>query len=146
MRTAPALAPGGLTRSPGNAVFDPFWTRAAAAGVVVAFHSGDAGYGKYLDDWEPGGDFQAFQFSALRTMTSDRAPFDMFAVLVCHGVFSRHPELRCASIRGRVLFGSDYPHAEGLAVPNPFVHDLKGFDAGEVRAIMRDNAYALIGG
>jgi predicted TIM-barrel fold metal-dependent hydrolase len=133
-------------------------------------------------------------------MTSDRAPFDMFAVLVCHGVFSRHPDLRCASIeagsewvqpllkkfkkayaqsphafavdpvqqfrdhvwvapfyeddiRGlanaigsdRVLFGSDYPHAEGLAVPNAFVDDLKGFDSAEVRAIMRDNASALIG-
>jgi predicted TIM-barrel fold metal-dependent hydrolase len=199
MRTAPVVAPGGLTRSPGDPMFDPFWARAASAGVVVAFHSGDAGYGKYLDDWEPGGDFQAFQFSALRTMTSDRAPFDMFAVLVCHGVFSRHPELRCASIeagsewvkpllkkfkkahaqsphafsvdpvqqfrdhvwvapfyeddiRGladaigtdRVLFGSDYPHAEGLTVPNDFVHDLHGFDGNEVRAIMRDNARELI--
>ncbi|MEO6122575.1 MAG: amidohydrolase family protein [Ilumatobacteraceae bacterium] len=200
MRTAPALAPRGLTRSPGDAVFDPFWARAAEANVVVAFHSGDAGYGKYLDDWEPNGDFQAFQFSALRTMTGDRAPFDMFAVLVCHGVFSRHPALRCASIEAgsewvlplmkkfkkaysqnpgmfkvdpiqqfrdqvwvapfyeddmrslanaigsdRVLFGSDFPHAEGLADPNAFVNDLHGFDSGEVKQIMRTNAYDLIG-
>lgn len=200
MRTAPALAPGGQTRSPGDALFDPFWARAAEAGVVVAFHSGDAGYGKYVDDWEPGGDFEAFKFSALRTITGDRAPFDMFAVLVCHGVFTRHPDLRCASIeagsewvqpllkkfkkafaqnpfafgadpiqqfrdhvwvapfyeddiRGlanaigsdRVLFGSDYPHAEGLAVPTSFVNDLHGFSDAEVRVIMRDNAYELIG-
>ena len=200
MRTAPVIAPGDQTRSPGDPVFDPFWACAAEAGVVVAFHSGDAGYGKYLDDWEPSGDFQAFKFSALRGMTSDRAPFDMFAVLVCHGVFSRHPALRCASIeagsewvkpllkkfkkafaqspkafssdpveqfrdhvwvapfyeddiRGladaigcdRVLFGSDYPHAEGLAVPNSFADDLHGFTDAEVKTIMRDNAYELIG-
>jgi predicted TIM-barrel fold metal-dependent hydrolase len=124
----------------------------------------------------------------------------MFAVLVCHGVFSRHPALRCASIEAgsewvlpllkkfkkahaqnptmfredpveqfrnhvwvapfyeddiravanaigsdRVLFGSDYPHAEGLAVPTEFVRDLHGFDETEVRQIMRDNAYDLIG-
>ncbi len=199
MRAAPALAPGG-TRSPGDPIYDPFWARAAEAGVVVAFHSGDAGYGKYLDDWEPSGDFQAFQFSALRGMTSDRAPFDLFAALVCHGVFSRHPAIRTAiiesgsewvkpllkkfkkayaqgpqsfasdpveqfrehvwvapfyedDIRGlaneigsdRVLFGSDYPHAEGLAVPTAFVNDLHGFTDAEVKSIMRDNAYDLIG-
>jgi len=45
----------------------------------------------------------------------------------------------------RILFGSDYPHAEGLADPNSFVNDLHGFNAAEVKAIMRDNAYELIG-
>ena len=199
MRTAPAPAPGGQTRSPGDAIFDPFWARAAEANVVVAFHSGDAGYSKYIDDWEPGGDFKSFNFSALRTITGDRAPYDMFAALVCHGVFTRHPFLRCAciesgsewvrpllkkfkkafaqnpdafggdpveqfrnhvwvapfyedDIRGladaigvnRVLFGSDYPHAEGLAIPTAFVDDLHGFSDAEIRTIMRDNAYELI--
>jgi predicted TIM-barrel fold metal-dependent hydrolase len=42
-----------------------------------------------------------------------------------------------------VLFGSDWPHAEGLAEPAGFVDDLEGFDADEVRAIMRDNGRAL---
>lgn len=199
MRTSPAPMAVGGTRSPGDAVFDPYWARAAEAGVVVAFHSGDAGYGKYMEDWEPTGDFQAFQFSPMRGITSDRAPFDMFAVLVTHGVFTRHPALRCASIeagsewvpalvkklkkayaqnpfafgadpvqqlrdhlwvapfyeddiRGladtigveHVLFGSDYPHAEGLADPLAFVHDLPGFSQDEVRMVMRDNALALL--
>ncbi|HEX2578011.1 MAG TPA: amidohydrolase family protein, partial [Aquihabitans sp.] len=43
----------------------------------------------------------------------------------------------------RVLFGSDWPHAEGLADPRSFVEDLEGFSDDEVRLIMRDNAEAL---
>jgi predicted TIM-barrel fold metal-dependent hydrolase len=42
-----------------------------------------------------------------------------------------------------VLFGSDWPHAEGLAQPTDFVDDLAGFDADEIRTIMRDNGRAL---
>ncbi|HLM63701.1 MAG TPA: amidohydrolase family protein [Acidimicrobiales bacterium] len=42
-----------------------------------------------------------------------------------------------------VLFGSDWPHAEGLAVPTDFFEDLHGFDADEIRTIMRDNGRAL---
>jgi predicted TIM-barrel fold metal-dependent hydrolase len=45
-----------------------------------------------------------------------------------------------------VLFGSDWPHAEGLAEPAAFVDDLAGFDADEVRTIMRDNGRALAEG
>jgi predicted TIM-barrel fold metal-dependent hydrolase len=43
----------------------------------------------------------------------------------------------------RILFGSDYPHAEGLADPSSFVNDLAGFSADEVRLIMRENAREL---
>jgi len=43
-----------------------------------------------------------------------------------------------------VLFGSDYPHAEGLAVPTDFVRDLVGFDETEVRRVMRENALGLL--
>jgi len=42
-----------------------------------------------------------------------------------------------------VLFGSDWPHAEGLADPRSFVDDLVGFSDEEIRLIMRDNAEAL---
>lgn len=201
MRTAPVPTSTGGTRSPGDAVYDPFWAEAADAGVVVAFHSGDAGYGRYIDDWEPTGDFKAFQFSPMRTITSDRAPFDMFAALVCHGVFTRHPGLRVAAIESgsewvaplikklkkayaqgphafggdpveqleehlwvapfyeddirlladsigvdHVLFGSDFPHAEGLADPLAFVNDLPGFTDAEVHQVMRSNALTLLNG
>ena len=200
MRSAPVGLGNGRTRSPGDPINDPFWARCAEAGVVVAIHSGDSGYGRYIDDWEPQGDMQAFAFSPLRGMTSDRAPFDMFSVLTCHAVFARHPKLRMASIEAgsdwvpglfkklkkvyaqnpsgfqgdpiaqlrnalwvapfyeddiralvdiigidHVLFGSDFPHAEGLADPASFVHDLDGFTSDEVQSVMRDNARTLIG-
>lgn len=41
------------------------------------------------------------------------------------------------------MFGSDWPHAEGLAEPRSFVEDLDGFGDDEVRSIMRDNAESL---
>jgi predicted TIM-barrel fold metal-dependent hydrolase len=45
----------------------------------------------------------------------------------------------------RILMGSDWPHAEGLAEPTTFVDDLRkaGFDDDECRTIMRDNGLAL---
>jgi len=44
----------------------------------------------------------------------------------------------------RVLFGSDFPHAEGLANPTSFVEDLDGFTAPEIQKIMSDNGRALV--
>jgi predicted TIM-barrel fold metal-dependent hydrolase len=44
----------------------------------------------------------------------------------------------------RILFGSDYPHAEGLADPVAFVDDLRGFSKDEVQLIMRDNGMELV--
>lgn len=44
----------------------------------------------------------------------------------------------------RLLFGSDFPHAEGLPEPTDFVKDIPGFSADETRAVMRDNVLDLI--
>jgi predicted TIM-barrel fold metal-dependent hydrolase len=44
-----------------------------------------------------------------------------------------------------VLFGSDYPHPEGLAEPNRFVDLLAGLDDDAVRRVMRDNTAELLG-
>jgi predicted TIM-barrel fold metal-dependent hydrolase len=43
----------------------------------------------------------------------------------------------------RMIMGSDFPHAEGIAEPTDFVHELGAFSPREVRLIMRDNALAL---
>ena len=42
-----------------------------------------------------------------------------------------------------MLFGSDWPHAEGLAQPLSYVDDLEGFSQADVDLIMHDNAAAL---
>jgi predicted TIM-barrel fold metal-dependent hydrolase len=46
----------------------------------------------------------------------------------------------------RVLFGSDWPHGEGLAHPLDFLKELHAFSDEEIRAVMRDNALALLDG
>lgn len=45
----------------------------------------------------------------------------------------------------RVLFGSDYPHPEGVADPVDFARKLEGLQDTAIRMIMRDNAAALLG-
>lgn len=199
MRAGPVRGPA-FSRSPGDSVYDPMWARIAEAGIVVAYHSGDAGYGRYADEWGSAGEFQAFRNDPFRTVTAGHRPiYDTIAALVCHGVLRRHPNLRVATIesgsdwmpglvralkksfgqvpgafegvdpveqvRGhvwvspyyedplpelrdaigaeRIIFGSDYPHAEGLADPLSFVDDLPGFTDGEIRLVMRENCLEL---
>jgi predicted TIM-barrel fold metal-dependent hydrolase len=44
----------------------------------------------------------------------------------------------------QVLFGSDWPHGEGLARPTDFVKELHAFTDDEVRLVMRDNCLRLL--
>ncbi len=44
-----------------------------------------------------------------------------------------------------ILFGSDWPHGEGLSQPQSFVNELAGFDDQSVARIMRGNACELLG-
>jgi predicted TIM-barrel fold metal-dependent hydrolase len=43
-----------------------------------------------------------------------------------------------------VLFGSDYPHPEGLADPASYVDQLKGCSEQTVRKIMGENLASLM--
>ncbi|MBL7498018.1 amidohydrolase, partial [Frankia sp. CNm7] len=43
------------------------------------------------------------------------------------------------------LFGSDWPHGEGLADPAAFTDELTAFSADEVHRIMRANCAELVG-
>ncbi|CUU57971.1 Predicted metal-dependent hydrolase, TIM-barrel fold [Parafrankia irregularis] len=43
-----------------------------------------------------------------------------------------------------VLFGSDWPHAEGLAEPLQFEKEIEGLDTATRRRILRDNSAALL--
>jgi len=44
----------------------------------------------------------------------------------------------------RILFGSDWPHGEGLAQPLDFTKELSAFSEAEVRRILRDNCLELL--
>lgn len=44
----------------------------------------------------------------------------------------------------RVLFGSDYPHVEGLSEPATFVKEIDQLPDADIRLIMRDNARKLV--
>ncbi|MGO8871052.1 MAG: amidohydrolase family protein [Acidimicrobiales bacterium] len=200
IKGGPAITRDGRV-SPGDARFDPFWARVNEAGVTVGIHSGDAGYNRYIDDWEHVGEFRAFAYSPLKiVMSMSRPPFETMAALVCQGVFDRFPNVRVASIEAgadwvpdlikkltkvygqspmgfasdpvatfrehvwvapfyeddlaklkdligldHLLFGSDWPHAEGLAEPRTFAEDLRrcGFDEDEIRVVMSDNGRRL---
>jgi predicted TIM-barrel fold metal-dependent hydrolase len=200
IKGGPAHSPIGLI-SPADHRFDPFWGLVNESGVTVGIHSGDAGYGRYINDWEPYGDFEAFRHSPLRSViSSDRPPFETMAAMVCQGLFDRFPNVRVATIESgadwvppllkklgkvhgqmptafasdpvetfrqhvwvapfyednlgvlkdvlgidRLLFGSDWPHAEGLPEPRDFALDLRRHHFGEddIRTIMVDNGRAL---
>ena len=53
------------------------------------------------------------------------------------------PVLRDELGADKMIFGSDYPHAEGLADPLSFVDDLPGFSDDEIRLVMCENALSL---
>jgi predicted TIM-barrel fold metal-dependent hydrolase len=98
MRSAPVMAPSGW-RSPADPSHDPFWARVNEAGITLALHSGDSGYGRYAADWGSGAEMEAFRVDPFRNITgSDRPPYDMIAALICHGLFARFPNVRVATI------------------------------------------------
>ena len=44
-----------------------------------------------------------------------------------------------------ILFGSDWPHGEGVAQPLDFVKELGAFDEHATQRIMHDNCLELLG-
>ena len=73
-------------------------------------------------------------------------PYELFLDHVWVSPFFEDDVYSLVNVVGasRVLFGSDYPHAEGLAVPADFGKEIDDLPDGDVRKIMRDNARALV--
>jgi predicted TIM-barrel fold metal-dependent hydrolase len=195
----PGRVRGSKHGSPGDGVYDPFWARMSEARITLGIHSGDASYNAFADQYGVGGTFKAFDYDPLRMAMSASPIADKLAAMCCHGVFTRHPNLRVATVEcgsewvagllkrlkkaygqmpmffkadpveqfrrnvwvapyyeddllglknligaDHVLFGSDYPHAEGLAEPTDFIHDCGGYSEAEVQLVMRDNAKGLL--
>src|SRR6201988_5411565 len=54
------------------------------------------------------------------------------------------PELAAVIGVDKILFGSDWPHGEGLEDPVSFTAELAGFSDADIRKVMRDNALDLL--
>ena len=199
MRSGPVRGPG-FARSPGDPVYDPSGRASPRPGSSSRTTRATRATTATPTSGATGGDFEAFRNDPFRSVTGGHRPiYDTMAALVCHGVFTRHPNLRVATIESgsdwvplllhalkksygqaptafgggdpaqqlrdhvwvspyyeddlpqlrdelgadRIIFGSDYPHAEGLADPLAFVKDLDGFSDDEIRLVMRENALEL---
>ena len=75
-------------------------------------------------------------------------PVETFRRHVFVAPFYEEPLAELAEMIGvsQILFGSDYPHPEGLAEPVDFVHELEGFDPADVERVMSTNLKRLIEG
>jgi Amidohydrolase len=200
MRPAPAWTAQG-PRSPADAMFDPFWARAAEAGITVVVHAGDSGYtthGYTSDGFASGFTGNNNYVPSVKSFLIERAAYDFLITLSYEKLFERHPNLRVASVENgseflpdlfrklaqskarmpgyyredpaelfrnnvsinpfweddvnevvalmgadRVIFGSDWPHIEGMPRPLDYLQDVAHFDAATQRKIMRDNTLEL---
>jgi predicted TIM-barrel fold metal-dependent hydrolase len=100
MRPAP-IRSRGISRTLGDPAHDRIWAKLAEAGVIVAFHAADSGYGRTLADWGESGAYTGHKgspFGETLAVHIERPIFDTMASLVCHGVFDRHPTLRVVSL------------------------------------------------
>ncbi|MEZ5167038.1 MAG: hypothetical protein R2695_11325 [Acidimicrobiales bacterium] len=97
--------------------------RLAEAGVPVAFHLGDSGYeAQFGTAWGGRGDFGFGKSDPLgHVLALDRAIHDMIAALVVHGVFTRHPELRVASIENGSASSNRWSAPPQAGEPDPWV-------------------------
>ena len=193
----PAPVPGyGGSRSFAYEEFDPFWQAVVDADILVSMHASDSGYTRYQEDWVGRQEMLPFRLDAFRMLTTGKRPIeDTAAALTCHGLLTRFPDLRIASIENgadwvipfldhlaetyrrmpqmfdedpveafkrnmyvapfheddiaalvdvlgidHLLFGSDYPHPEGLAEPCSYVDHLpKDMPQEDVEKIMGKN-------
>jgi predicted TIM-barrel fold metal-dependent hydrolase len=186
-------------RTPGDPAHDAFWARLNEAGITLAIHGGDAGYGTYEQLWGLSGETESFRIPPLKRLLSASPIHDTMASLMADRLFERFPNLRVATIEtgsgwvapllsklrsltvqlpgvfgadpyelflehvwvspffednvlklverigaDRVLFGSDYPHAEGLADPVSFVKEVDTLSEADIHKIMHDNIRALV--
>jgi predicted TIM-barrel fold metal-dependent hydrolase len=181
--------------------FDPFWQAVVDHDVLVSMHASDSGYSRYQADWIGRQEMLPFRPDAFRMMThGKRAIEDSMSAFVCHGAFTRFPDLRVAVIENggdwvvpflhhledtykkmphafdehpveafrrnvwvspfheddiaglmeaigpeNILFGSDYPHPEGLAEPCSYLEHLPpGLPDDVVAGIMGANLAGIM--
>jgi predicted TIM-barrel fold metal-dependent hydrolase len=193
------------SRSFGSPEFDAFWARVAEAGIFVCLHASDSGYDRVTQWWTggEGKEFRAFERGAFQATLDlvGRPIADSLSALICQGVFTRHPNLRIASVENgaswaapllyrlhraygqipkafseppeetfrrhifvapfyeddvdklrdlipieRILFGSDFPHPEGVAEPLDYLKEFDNYTPSEIKKVFSTNLAGLLEG
>lgn len=99
VRPAPVAGHRG-SRSPFLPELDPFWARVQEAGIPVMVHASDSGYQRYVNDWLGiAGEMHPFKPDVFSIMAGkDRPIMDTIWSAIGHGMLSRFPGVRLASI------------------------------------------------
>ena len=185
--------------SPGDPVFDPFWSRVNEAGITTVIHAGDSGYSSqgYAED-AFGSSMTGRYRPSIKAFSIERAAHDWLITMSMERMYTRFPNLRIASVENgadyldmlfrklkqqakkspswfdedpvelfrqhvwmnpfwednvyeiielmgadHVIFGSDWPHIEGMPTPLDYVEEVNDLNDGDLQLVMRDNTRYL---
>jgi predicted TIM-barrel fold metal-dependent hydrolase len=189
--------------------FDPFWERVQELGLVVGMHSGDAGYYRYINEWEGIRDLEMSisrharrptpGFLALASEKDNLV--DALASIIGHGLATRFPKLKFMPVEfsskwirpfytklqrvaeespvlfdenpvevfnrniwvhvfhepdpkglidmgipvDHLMFGSDFPHPEGMADPLAYAEVVKDLPLEQQALIMGGSLEKALG-
>ncbi len=198
MRPAPIWTEGGQL-SPGDPVFDPFWSRVNEAGITTVIHAGDSGYSSqgYAED-SFGSSMTGRYRPSIKAFSIERAAHDWLITMSMERMYTRFPNLRIASVENgadyldmlfrklkqqamkspswfdedpvelfrqhvwmnpfwednvyevielmgpdHVIFGSDWPHIEGMPTPLDYLEEVEDLNDDDLQLVMRDNTRYL---
>jgi predicted TIM-barrel fold metal-dependent hydrolase len=198
LRTAPVWTEGGQL-SPGDPVFDPFWSRVNEAGITTVIHAGDSGYSSqgYAED-SFGSNMTGRYRPSIKAFSIERAAHDWLITMSMERMYTRFPNLRIASVENgadyldmlfrklrqqsvkspswfdedpvelfrehvwmnpfwednvyevielmgadHVIFGSDWPHIEGIPTPLDYLEEVEDLNHDDLQLVMRDNTRYL---
>jgi len=198
MRPAPVWTEGGQL-SPGDPVFDPFWSRVNEAGITTVIHAGDSGYSSqgYAED-SFGSNMTGRYRPSIKAFSIERAAHDWLITMSMERMYTRFPNLRIASVENgadyldmlfrklrqqsvkspswfdedpvelfrehvwmnpfwednvyevielmgadHVIFGSDWPHIEGIPTPLDYLEEVEDLNHDDLQLVMRDNTRYL---
>ncbi|MCH2416640.1 MAG: amidohydrolase [Acidimicrobiales bacterium] len=198
MRPAPIWTEGGQL-SPGDPVFDPFWSRVNEAGITTVIHAGDSGYSSqgYAED-AFGSSMTGRYRPSIKAFSIERAAHDWLITMSMERMYTRFPNLRIASVENgadyldmlfrklkqqakkspgwfdedpvelfrqhvwmnpfwednvyeiielmgadHVIFGSDWPHIEGMPTPLDYLEEVKDLHDDDLQLVMRNNTRYL---
>jgi predicted TIM-barrel fold metal-dependent hydrolase len=202
----PASVPdyNGRRRSFALPEYDPFWSKAQEAGVLIGMHSSDDGYTRHTNEWEGITDemnpFKKISPFVALVGSEYRSIRDTVYSIIAHGLATRFPKLRFMPVENgsqfvptalkqfekvydkqpeifeedptvafkrsiiihpffeedvigivdlvgidNVVFGSDYPHPEGMHDPTEFYDEIDELAEEDKAKLMGGNLNKLMG-